>query len=314
MSHSRKIFFSPIICNYLTHSAREKLVINKELSGVVLAAGLSGFDEIWNYPETEIIKKKDNRSVGRIDLNCSGPFLKKPYPAHNGQAPFFIKKHSESLNLCQRAGLIEPPGEGLREFYNYCDLRKKGLATALPVAGGMKRNSSTIKSFIVTMDFSPLYPLEEVIINQPERLISRDNRKKRRRILKSIAGYARRMHRQGVNQKDFNATHLLLDDSDSPEPIIALFDLQHIDRRKISSFRWPVKALAELNVSLPRSIFSEEDRFFLFYSYKGKIRLSFFDRIQYTWMVRKTARIQRHVLKNNLAPKYNRPAYSPDKR
>ncbi|MFO7760462.1 MAG: hypothetical protein R6V20_02450 [Desulfobia sp.] len=61
------------------------------------------------------------------------------------------------------------------------------------------------------------------------------------------------------------------------------------------------KALAELNVSLPASIFPEEERAFLFRCYKGENRLDFLDKIQYNWIAKKTERIRRHTARAPMA-------------
>ena len=78
------------------------------------------------------------------------------------------------------------------------------------------------------------------------------------------------MHDSGMNQQDFNATHILLYNIESGNPAVVLFDLQRVDTSLLNSFRWPIKALAELNFSLPSSIFTENDKVFLFTNYKAK--------------------------------------------
>lgn len=307
MNRLRKYLSSPVACDTLLHNSGERLVINREFDRFLSRAGLSSFAEIWDYPEGKVIKRKNKRSISRIDLRSPLP-EDETLPGYGDDLKsFFLKKHNEPLSLTEKLDILVKPGkwrgEGLREFHNYCDFREKGLATAVPVAGGMQRSGSRLRSFLITMDFSPLYALEDIILRQPDSLASPSNQEKRRNILAAIAAYARHMHQSGLNQKDFNATHILIKDIDSPEPVIALFDLQHVDRKRTNRFRWPIKALAELNVSLPTSIFSEQDRSFLFCCYKGKNRLDFRDRIQYNWIAKKAERIRRHTLKNNLAPK-----------
>ncbi|MFP3982370.1 MAG: lipopolysaccharide kinase InaA family protein [Desulfurivibrionaceae bacterium] len=310
MNQLQKDLSRPITCKRLTHSSREKLIINREFGRTLASADLTSFDKVWDYTEGEMIKSKNNRSVSRIDLKYFLPENRDGTPeVGTNLRSFFLKKHSEPLGLTGKTDLWKISeklqGEGLREFNNYCDFRNKGLATATPVAGGMRRTGSTLRSFLITMDFSPLYALEDIILRHPEKLESPINQEKRKNILAAIARYARHMHKHAINQKDFNATHILVNDIDSPDPVIALFDLQHVDRKIINRFRWPIKALAELNVSLPRSIFSEQDRFFLFCSYKGKTHLDLIDRFRYKCVVKKTEKIRRHTLKNNLAPKSN---------
>ncbi len=296
---------TPIDCHYISRGRREEFVINDTFKETLSTVELLSFDAIWDYPEDEIIKRKNNRSVSRITLLHSLPKDRN----ENRPTSFFLKRYLEPLGLTDTLPLLNQSakqrGEGLGEFWSYCDFRDNELATATPVAGGIQRLGRTLRSFLITIDFSPLYALEDVILRQPERLSSTVKQKKRKNILTAIAGYARRMHKSGMNQKDFNANHILIDDIEHPEPAIALFDLQHVDRKIANRFRWPVKALAELNVSLPDSVFSEKDRAFLFHCYKDRDHLNSFDKIQYNWMHRKTERIRRHTKKHNLAPKSN---------
>ncbi len=305
MNRSRENFSSIINCDYPVFTDKEALVVNRDFNRTLRRAGLLSFDDIWNYPGGELIKVKNNRSVSTMEL--ADPSTGHPEDATPAGLRLYLKRHSEPLSwLHDAAGSLKPKnrkGEGLEEFETYCDFRKRGLATAVPVAGGTKKVSSTLRSFLITLDFSPLFSLEEIILKQPDQLKTAANEQRRKNILAAIARYARHMHESGINQKDFNATHILMDDLDSPVPAIVLFDLQHVDRKISSRFRWPVKALAELNFSLPESIFSEQDRIYLFHIYKKTTSLDFLGRMQYKWMVKKTERIRKHTFKNNLAPK-----------
>ncbi|MCD4787116.1 MAG: hypothetical protein K8R09_02715, partial [Desulfobacterales bacterium] len=85
------------------------------------------------------------------------------------------------------------------------------------------------------------------------------------------------------------------DKSDAPD--IALFDLQRVDRSSVLQFRWIIKSLAELNYTLPESLFDEEDRIPLLLSYRGKKKLNLWGWLQWLWIKRKTARIKRHTEK-----------------
>jgi hypothetical protein len=58
-----------------------------------------------------------------------------------------------------------------------------------------------------------------------------------------------------------------------------------------------IKSLARLNYTLPDELFDTEDRIHLFLSYKNKSRLQMWDRLQWFWIKKKTARIKRHTEK-----------------
>ncbi|MFZ5766433.1 MAG: lipopolysaccharide kinase InaA family protein [Thermodesulfobacteriota bacterium] len=277
----------------------ETLLINDAYRHLLSGAGLLDFSALWSAPG-DLVKKRGERSVLRIKV-----------PAAIGGTDtivLFLKKHQQQLNpirmMRSRRRQAEPCGEGPAEFFHYCRFRQAGLASAEPVAAGSRVVSAgRLDSFLLTRDFSPLVALEEIILRQPERLQGEENAGKRTTLLVTIGRYARRMHDSGMNQKDFNATHLLLDNPESDRPLIALFDLQRVDRNRLNSWRWPLKALAELNYTLPTSIFNASERLLLFRAYTGKETLSPLDRCQLWLIRRKTAQIARHSRKRGLAPK-----------
>jgi len=118
---------------------------------------------------------------------------------------------------------------------------------------------------------------------------------RKRILIKEIALFARRMHQSGFNHRDFNATHILLHyETGSDMPKIALFDLQRVDRKRFLRYRWMIKTLAELNYTMPEKLFDTKDRLCLLLSYKRKNKLYAWDRLQWLWIKRKTARIKRH--------------------
>jgi len=256
----------------------------------------------------EVIKEKGKRTVIRAKFPCP----QEPY-ADPGQDPaedsaFYLKKHCQRISLWQRLQCLLRPtascGEGLKEFYHYCQFRQNGLATAVPVAAGL-RFSSFLRadSFLLTRDFAPLMALEDIVLQQTAILQGTINQQKKSNILRAIGRYARHMHDSGMNQKDFNATHILLQNPEVDRPQVALFDLQRVDHNPLNRFYWPIKALAELNFTLPSAVFSESDRILLFSAYKDKENLSTLDRWQYRLIRRKTGAIARHTRKRGLAPK-----------
>jgi len=134
--------------------------------------------------------------------------------------------------------------------------------------------------------------------DNPEFFMGENAIGRKRNLINRIGVFARKMHKQGFNHRDFNATHILLyykDKSDAPN--IALFDLQRVGRSSVLQFRWIIKSLSELNYTLPESLFDEEDRIFLLLSYKGKKKLNLWGWLQWLWIKRKTARIKRHTEK-----------------
>lgn len=290
------------------NSPTRALLINTAYKEFLQKLGLDSFDSIWSIKNGELIKRKKERSVYKVQFSLKGCKNTKNTQSDEKDIVFYIKKHRQRISFLSRFlsffSSNQAPAEGLTEFHHYCNFRKHGLGTAIPVAAGMKWSSFFhVDSFLITRDYKPFIDLEYFILNTPSILQGTENQEKRNNISKQIALYARKMHDSNMNHKDFNATHILLHDIESHEPKVALFDLQHVNTNRFSKFRWPIKALAELFFSMPSFIFNEKDKLFLFKKYKNIQDLSFLDRLQYVWISKKTDRIGRHSKKRGLAPK-----------
>jgi hypothetical protein len=258
--------------------------MNQCFADLLTTCGYTSFDSIFGFSGGECIKEKDGLEIRKFSFT-------------DGGASFFIKKHWQPL----KGRLFK--SEGRVEFAEYVAFRADGLATPIPVACGEKRQGDMLCSFLITQDFAPLVDLEGLVLEQAEFFCGEENRQKRQNVLGAIGRYARQMHDAGCNQKDFNATHILLADVDSAAPQVALFDLQRVDRNPWQRLRWPIKALGELLFTLPADQFDRHDHLFLFQSYIGRAELSFLERFLYRWIQAKRKRIARHSQKRNLAPK-----------
>lgn len=294
------MFHAPISRRNLPCGSGEVLLVNRDFEQFLEKTGLDDFTAFWNLPG-ESVKDIGARSVIKVGLKGNSVLTAGP-------DIFYLKKHRERLSIPRRLLLTlfgAGPSEGVREFNFYCDFRAKGLATAVPLAAGSRLVSSLeLESFLLTRDFTPFVALEELILERPQSLTGEKNRKKRQNILAAVADYARKMHAAGLNQQDFNATHILLHGFDGDRrPQVALFDLQRVDKNPLKRLRWPIKALAELNFTLPGTIFSPEEKTALFKQYRNRRKLSLIDQLQYRWIIGKTKRIARHSRKRNLAPK-----------
>ena len=302
-------YLKPISYLQKQNSPKQVLLINTDYKELLQKLGLEYFDSIWSFAKGELIKQKKERSVFKVQFSLTYDKDTNNRRPDETNPVFYIKKHRQRISFLRRLRSLfssnQALAEGLTEFHHYCNFRKNGLGTAIPVAAGMKGSSfSHVDSFLITQDYSPNFiDLEHFILNRPSILQGTPNQEKRNNILREIALYARRMHDSNVNHKDFNATHILLHDIESDEPKVALFDLQHVNINRFSKFRWPIKALAELYFSLPSCIFNEKDKLFLFKKYKNISNLSPLDHLQYYWILKKTERISRHSKKRGLAPK-----------
>lgn len=272
--------------------ATDFLIINRDYRKLLDSIGLDRFESIWRYDGGQTIKKIKARSVSRISV-----------PDGDGKRTFYLKRHNREFIGLRRliARLFQQTAlsQGKEEFTNICTFRAQKLATVDPVvAGERSARFFWAESFLITEDFSPYISLEELMRDRPDFFMGPEGKSRRRILLNRIALYAQKMHRSGFNHRDFNATHiLLLYENGSNDPKIALFDLQRVEKRKYLRFRWMIKSLARLNYTLPDDLFDTEDRIHLFLSYKGKERLHLWNRLQWFWIKRKTARIKRHTEK-----------------
>ncbi len=308
MAMKKATHTGPICVRHVHSSAEERLVCNSDYFEMMSMAKLLSFDEIWSFSDGTIVKRTKNGTVIQAEISLSQSTNEQKRNKKPPTALFYIKKHDQHLSLWQRMLSIVKPNtfvaEGIKEFDNYRHFREKGLETAIPVAAGMRFSSFLqVESFLITKDFFPFIDLEELVLNRQEIFLGEQNKAKKRNVLGAIANYARRMHDSGLNQKDFNATHVLLLNIDAQRPTIALFDLQRVDKNICNRFRWPIKALAELNYTLPQSLFSEDDRQYIFQKYLCKNHLNIFNKLQWAWIRKKTARIARHSRKKGLSPK-----------
>jgi len=269
---------------------RPYLTINNEYQELLERAPFHSFESIWNFSNGETIKQIKARSVIRFEIRH-----------HDIKRTFYIKRHnSEFIGLSRLFSRLFPRcnlSQGRLEFENICDFRKYNLPTVVPVVAGEKfSHFFWAKSFIVTEDFSPFISLESLLENRPQFLSGPKGENRKRILLKEVAVLARRMHQNGFNHRDFNATHILLNyNNESDIPQIALFDFQRVEKRKYFRFRWKIKSIARLNYTLPDEIFNIKDRIYILLSYKDKKSFNFLDRMQWFWIERKTAKIKRHT-------------------
>jgi len=290
-----KDFSSQIKCVKKDH-----LIFNKDHLKVLDDVHFDSFESVWKYQDGEIIKKIKSRSVIRFAVQTN-----------SGKKYFYLKRHNTKFVGIKRILALFSPklvlSEGKREFENICDFREGGLGTVLPVATGERFvKFCWVQSFLVTEDFSPFISLEYILRDNPEFFMGEKGSYRKRNLINRIGMFARKMHNKGFNHRDFNATHILLyykDKSDVPD--IALFDLQRVDRNPVFQFRWIIKSLSELNYTLSDGLFDEEDRISLLLSYKGKKKLNAWDKLQWFWIKKKTARIKRHT-ENMLARREKR--------
>ena len=280
------------LCLPVTYSKINNCIINNKYKAILKQHQLDTFDSLFRFKGGEAAKILKERSVIRFKVKN-----------RDSEKTFYLKRHNLSFVGVQRLVSLFFPNmavsEGIREFENICAFRRKNLATVVPVAAGEKFvNFFWVEGFLLTEDFFPFISLEDFIEKKPNFFKGKEGREKKQKLLKEIAVFARRMHKQGFNHRDFNATHILVKYNDSDQrPELAVFDLQRVDKSRLLKFRWIIKSLARVNYSLPNNLFKARDIIYLFMSYKGKKKINFFDRCQWFWINRKTWKIKKHTEK-----------------
>jgi hypothetical protein len=268
----------------------KNLIFNTPYRRLLDKMGWNSFESIWGFQNGECVKKIKTRSVIRVE--CTHQDIKRI---------FYLKRHNLEFAVISKlfSSFFSKWGlsQGRLEFENICDFRNSKFPTVVPVAAGEKfHRLFWVKSFLITEDFSPYISLEALLEQQPHFFTGSEGLQRRRILLSEISRLARDMHQQGFNHLDFNATHILVHyENGLRPPKLALFDFQRVDKRKFLRFRWKIKSLARLNYSLPTEIFTEKDREHLFLSYLMKDKLKSFDRLQWIWFKRKTARVKHHT-------------------
>jgi hypothetical protein len=266
------------------------IVVNLDYLNLLESFGLEDFASIHNLEKNHVVKETQERIVFRIAIRTED---EKRY--------FYCKYHKARYlgvrGLLSRILFGRRFSQGRMEFQNICDFRLRQLSTVSPVAAGERYlGAFRMESFLITEAFRPFVSLERIIKRSPDYLQGPEGEKRKTLLMEEIARLARHMHRSGFNHRDFNATHVLLwynDKSDTPK--LALFDLQRVDRKGFFRFKWFIKTIAELNYSLPDTLFTAQDRLHLYLSYKEKRGLNLWDRFQLFWIKRKMARIGRHT-------------------
>jgi heptose I phosphotransferase len=186
----------------------------------------------------EVFRELEGRRTLRTEVAGRGYFVK----IHRGIGWGEIFKNLFSLRL--------PVLGAANEWQAIRRLTAAGVATMHAVAYGRRGwNPAREHSFIVTEELAPTISLEDFCRDWPQLppapLL-------KRALLARVADMAGRMHRAGVNHRDFYICHFLL--HLDPAPTLAAFRLSIIDLhraqcRAATPRRWRDKDLASLYFS-----------------------------------------------------------------
>ncbi len=217
-----------------------------------------------------------------------------------GGRSYFLKLHSgigwgEVLkNLLQ--GRLPVLG-AVNEYRAVLALQAIGVDT-MSVAAFASRgaNPAAVESLIVTDDLVGTVSLEDYCADWAH---SPPAQSVRLKILRKVADSARRMHRAGINHRDFYICHFHLD-TDSlrdAQPRCHVIDLHRAQMRRRTPRRWQVKDLAGLYFSAMDCGLSHRDllRFMHHYSEGGLRTALGRDRFLWQSVARRADKLYRRV-------------------
>lgn len=189
--------------------------------------------------EGEVFRELEARRTLRTEVAGRGYFVK----IHRGVGWLEILKNLTTLRL--------PVLGASNERLAIQRLKELGVDTMHCVAfGQVGSNPATRHSFIITEELAPTISLEDFCRHWPAQPPSL---RLKRALIRRVAEMARRMHRGGVNHRDFYICHLLLHVDPAPSPAqlkLSIIDLHRAQLRPQTPRRWRDKDLASLYFSV----------------------------------------------------------------
>jgi heptose I phosphotransferase len=205
------------------------------------------FDRLWAHQDPfiavealkgQVFRELDGRRTLRTEIDGRAYFVK----IHRGIGWGEIFKNLLSLRL--------PVLGAGNEWRALARLEELGVDSMRAVAFGSRgQNPARQRSFIVTKELAPTVSLEDYCRDWPQHPPSPALK---RAMIQQVATMAGRMHRGGVNHRDFYLCHFLLhlDPAPTPEALrLSLIDLHRAQCRATTPRRWRDKDLAGLYFS-----------------------------------------------------------------
>ena len=212
--------------------------------------------------EADLVRDFKNRKTGRFELGGQG---------------FYIKKHFE----CGLGAVMDElfhlriPHIGAGHERGVLDkLHSIGIDTMTVAAFGQEGKTLwNQRSFLVTEELTEVISCEDICIQwkktPPQALFKKG-------LLQKIAEIAKKLHKNGINHRDFYLCHFLLDiagpgdDYKKRNPKLYLIDLHRAQQRRQVPFRWRVKDIGGLYFSAMDIGLTRYDLFRFMQLYTGK--------------------------------------------
>ena len=219
-----------------------RLRIERGFRPVLEAADLATLDQVMAMPGGRVYRKGFGRSTVRVELAD---------PA-GGQRAVYVKRYTRvplRMKLRRTLGLNPPISFARNEERGLVRLVDAGIATmrCLAVGEEMTRRGRRERSCILTEEIPGATQADDYCQAAFAGPLGRDQVTAKRRLVRQMAGLARRMHAARLSHRDFYLCHLMVRPVAGAEPVLHLIDLQRLThhRRGIGR-RWVVKDLAAL--------------------------------------------------------------------
>jgi len=263
------------------YDRRGKVVVDDCSLDRFKALGLDSFTAFMDFTGAELVRDKGIRTIERVTLPGEHPMTLYLKRHHRG----FLREAVREL-----LGGRCPSSAAAQEWDAISKSHAAGIETMTPLAFGERRWFPWVgPSFIVTAEIDGVR-LEDHVKNLCGKFMEK------RGIIAPLADCVRRMHRAGLNHRDFYLSHIFLQTSAQGfRP--ALIDLQRVQQKARGWNRWVVKDLAALNYSSPASTVSRADRMRFLHRYLDTAKLDKRGKAFLRRINRKTEKIRRHDLK-----------------
>lgn len=236
----------------------------------------------------EVFRELEARRTLRTDVGGRGYFVK----IHRGVGWAEIVKNLVSLRL--------PVLGAENEWMAIKRLEQLGVDTMRGIAFAQRGMNPALRhSFIVTEELAPTISLEDYCRHWPN---EPPPVRLKRALINRVSDMAGRMHRGGVNHRDFYICHFLLHLDPAPSPAnlkLSIIDLHRAQVRDKTPQRWRDKDLASLYFSALAIGLTHRDLLRFLRGYFGKsLREILSDEARLlNYLVREAERLQARFLR-----------------
>ena len=204
------------------------------------------------FSSGRVLKRLPARTILKIEL-----------PSETSLKGFFLKRHKGTLRIAEVIRALSSGFSlswGRKEWEAIQAFQGLGIPTLVPVAAGERISWFYQESFLMTEELIGFQSLEQFLRNYFSPPFSTEKILEKRAVIKEVSEIAKKMHRAGLNHRDFYCCHIFIRRTEDGQREWRVLDLQRVDRRRWLRDRWIIKDLAALNYSAPKQIITRTDR------------------------------------------------------